>query len=96
MACAYPHPASDDLLMPIDNPAVVYVVARRVELPSPRVLYYVDAQHGWVTSLADATDFYVPASAALIAANFSGAVVVRVMVWPPLPRLANPDDLPKV
>lgn len=79
---------------PVGVAVIVYVVARRVELPASRVLYYDGPISGWVSVLADAESWADPASAALVAANFPGAVVVRVMLWDVFPAIACPDDLP--
>lgn len=85
MGC--PHP------VPLDAPAVMYIVVRREDGWPNRPTYYAGPVKGWSHDINEACVWCVGADAQLVAWNFPHAFAVRALIWLPLPVMVHPDDM---
>lgn len=76
-----------------DVPVILWIVARRENIPPFLPLYYVGPVIGWVDRLDDAAVWPSHKKASAVAANFPGAVAMRVHIWEPLSRSHAVSDL---
>lgn len=78
--------------VPLDVPAILYVVARREDGWPHRPTYYAGPVKGWALDINEACVWCIHEHAQQAAWNFPHASALRVLVWHPLPVMVHPDD----